>query len=84
MEKLSDTTARAVYRFPVLREYLNPAMNLHGGMSAGFFDTATTWTLTPIRKPGFWMQFGTTRSLNVTFLRPAAEGEMLRLECEVS
>ncbi len=84
VEKLSDTTARAAFRFPVQHEYLNPAQGLHGGLSAGMFDTMTTWTLDPIRKPGFWSLFGTTRSLNLTYLRPAAEGEMLRMECEVS
>ncbi|KAK3052077.1 hypothetical protein LTR09_006669 [Extremus antarcticus] len=83
VEKLSDTTARAAFRFPVQHEYLNPAQGLHGGLSAGMFDTMTTWTLDPIRKPGFWSLFGTTRSLNLTYLRPAAEGEMLRMECEV-
>lgn len=84
VERTSDTTCRVVYRFPVQREYLNPGMTLHGGMSAGIYDVGTTWTLNVIRKPGFWMTFGTSRSLNVTFIRPAVEGEMLRMECEVS
>ncbi|KAK3696036.1 hypothetical protein LTR37_018178 [Vermiconidia calcicola] len=83
VEKLSDTTGRSVCRFPVQHEYLNPAMGLHGGMSAAIFDTGTTWVLDVIRKPGFWEHFGTTRTLNLTFLRPAAEGEMLRLESEI-
>lgn len=83
VERTSDTTGRIVYRFPVQREYLNPTMTLHGGLSGGFFDTATTWVLDVIRKPGFWMNFGTSRSLNITFLRPAVEGEMLRMETEV-
>jgi len=84
VERTSETTGRIVYRFPVQREYLNPGMTLHGGMSAGMFDTATTWVLDVIRKPGFWMSFGTSRSLNVTFIRPAVEGEMLSMDCEVS
>ena len=83
-EKLSDTTARIVYRFPVQHEYLNPNGGLHGGMSAGLYDTATTWLLHAIRKPGFWMRYGTTRSLNMTYMRPAMEGEMLRMETEVN
>lgn len=83
VEKLSKTTARAVFRFPVQREYLNPMMGLHGGLSAGIYDTATTWTLDPIRRPGFWNFFGTTRSLNLTFMNPAAEGDWLRMESEV-
>ena len=84
VERTSETTGRAVYRFPVLREYLNPTMTLHGGLSGGIFDTGTTWVLDVIRKPGFWMSFGTSRSLNLTFLRPAVEGEMLLMDCEVS
>ena len=82
-ERLSETTGRMMFRFPVQREYLNPARTLHGGLSASFFDTATTWVLDIIRKPGFWMNFGTSRSLNLTFLRPAMEGEMLIMETEV-
>ena len=83
IEKMSETTGRMVYRFPVLREYLNPTMTLHGGLSAGFYDTATSWLLDVIRKPGFWFHFGVSRSMNITFLRPAAEGEMLKMEAEV-
>ena len=81
--KTSETTARMVARFPVLRQYLNPTRTLHGGLSAAFYDTLTTWALESIRKPGFWMNFGISRSLSVNFLRPAAEGEMVRMETEV-
>ncbi len=84
IERKSDTTGRAVYRFPVQREHLNPGMTLHGGLSAAMYDAGTSWLLDMIRKPGFWMSFGTSRSLNVTFIRPAVEGEMLLMESEVS
>lgn len=84
VERTSETTGRVVYRFPVLREYLNPAMTLHGGLSCGVLDTGTTWVLDLIRKPGFWMRFGTSRSLNITFIRPAMEGEVLLMDCEAS
>ena len=83
VEKLSATTARAVFRFPVQREYLNPTMGIHGGLAAALYDTATTWTLHPIRKPGYWSLFGTTRSLNLTYLNPAMEGDWLRMVSEV-
>ena len=83
-EKMSDTTARIVYRFPVLHTYLNPTMALHGGQQAAAFDIGTTWLLALIRKPpNFWMRFGTSRSLNVTYVRPAPEGEILLMETEV-
>lgn len=81
--KPSDTTARATFRWPVQAEYLNPARGLHGGLSAGMLDVVTGLTLWPIRKPGFWMTGGTSRTLNMTYLRPAAEGEMLVCESEV-
>ena len=58
-------------------------MTLHGGLSAGIYDVATSWLLDVIRKPGFWLNFGTSRSMSVTFVRPAMEGEMLRMETEV-
>lgn len=83
-QKTSETTSRIVFRFPVQREFLNPGMTLHGGLSAGIYDAATTALLELIRKPGFWMRFGMSRSLNVTFIRPAVEGEMLLMDCEVS
>ena len=83
VEKTSDTTARIVYRFPVGHSYLNPSMTLHGGQQAAIFDIMTSWLFVLVRKPDFWNRFGTSRTLNVTFIRPAVEGEMLRLETEV-
>ena len=60
-------------------------MNLHGGLSGGIFDTATTWLLALIRRPaeGFWGRFGVSRSLSINYIRPAPEGEMLLMEAEV-
>jgi acyl-coenzyme A thioesterase 13 len=52
-------------------------------MSAGMLDIVTGLALIPISKPGFWSTGGTSRTLNMTFLRAAAEGEMLVCECEV-
>ena len=83
-EKTSETTARVLYRFPVQRAYLNPAMTLHGGQMAAIYDIATSWLLALIRKPGFWQQFGISSSLSVKYMRPAMEGEVLLLETEVS
>ena len=79
----SDTTGHITYRFPAKHLYSNPSGNVHGGAQAAFFDVGTTWLLFLIQKPGFWERMGITRSLNCTYLRPAPEGEMLRLECEI-
>ena len=82
--RYSPTTARITYTFPVLREYLNPSMTLHGGQQAAFYDIGTSWLLYLVRRPGFWTNAGTSRSLTVTYLRPAVEGEVVVMECEVS
>lgn len=49
--RTSPTAARITYAFPVLREYLNPSMGLHGGQQAAFFDICTSWLLYLVRKP---------------------------------
>ena len=82
-KKLTENTARAVYRFPVRQEYLNPAGGLHGGAAATFHDIGTSVVLNLISRPGFWSTAGTTRTLNMTYLRPAMKGEILLLDCEV-
>lgn len=83
-EKTSPTNARIVYKVPVLREYLNPSMTLHGGQQAAFYDIGTSWLLYLVRRPGFWTNAGTSRSLTVTYLRPAVQGDDVMMECEVS
>lgn len=82
-EKLTETTARTVWRFKVQPEYFNPAGTLHGGAQAAFLDVCTSFTLLLVSKPGFWTTNGSTRTLNVTYLRPALDGDMVRLECEI-
>ncbi|KAM0719688.1 hypothetical protein Q7P37_003819 [Cladosporium fusiforme] len=81
--KYSPTQSRVTFRFVVQPEYLNPAGFLHGAAHTLFFDVCTTFCLGPLaRAPDFWVTFGVSRSLQVSFLRPAAEGEMLVMECE--
>ncbi|KAK5132064.1 hypothetical protein LTR08_000401 [Meristemomyces frigidus] len=82
-KKLTENTARAVYRFPVKQEFLNPAGGLHGGAAATFHDIGTSMLLSMVARPGFWATSGTTRTLNMTYLRPAMKGEMLLLECVI-
>lgn len=83
-EKLSDTMCRATFKFPVQPEFLNPMGTLHAGATSAFFECATTWTLFPIGKPGFWKSLGICRTIGFTYLRPAVAGEVLLMECEVS
>lgn len=47
------------------------------------FDMCTSTALLAIGTRNFWINGGVSRSLNVTFLRPAPEGEDCLMECEV-
>jgi len=82
-EKLSDTHVRVVYRFPVQADYVNPGGGFHGGMQAAFLDVGTSCLMLLIAKEGFWRTSGTTRTLNMTYLRPAFVGDVVRMECKV-
>lgn len=80
----SPIHTKATFKFAVLREYLNPGGVLQGASQSLFFDACTILLLVPIaRAPDFWTTFGTSRSLNVMYFRPAYEGDILTLECEV-
>ena len=83
-EKVSDARCNAIFRFPVQPEFLNPMGTLHAGATSAFFECATTWALYPIAKPGFWQSLGICRTIAFTYLRPAVQGEVLLMECEVS
>ncbi|KXT10823.1 hypothetical protein AC579_1940 [Pseudocercospora musae] len=82
-EKTSKTTSRIVYRFPVLKEYLNPTRTFHGGAIASIMDVCTTWCLFLICDYGFWSTMGTTRSLHCVYLKPAMEDDVLLCECRI-
>lgn len=80
----SPTHTQMTFQFRVSREYLNPSGTLHGASQSLFFDACTTMLLGPIARPSkFWTTYGTSRSLNVMYFRPAHEGDLLTLECEV-
>lgn len=61
-----------------------PMGTLHTGATSAFFECATTWALYPIAKPGFWKSLRICRTIASTYLRPAVQGEVLLMECEVS
>jgi acyl-coenzyme A thioesterase PaaI-like protein len=80
----SPTSTQMTFQFRVLPEYLNPGGTLHGAAQSLFFDACTVMLMGPIaRPPEFWTTYGTSRSLNVVYFRPAYEGDLLTLECEV-
>ena len=81
--KLSDSTCSAVFKFRVERFYCNISGNLHGGAQALFYDMLTSFAMQAIGVRGFWLNGGVSRTLEVTYLRPAPEGTELLCEVEV-
>ncbi len=57
--------------------------NLHGGCCATLFDWCTTTAIVPVSTPNFWIYKGVSRTLNVTYLKPVPEGEVVLIESEV-
>ncbi|KAF2238557.1 thioesterase family protein-like protein [Viridothelium virens] len=81
----ADPTGMAEFEFEVLEQYCNLADNLHGGAAALMFDVCTSLAISPLAKPGFW-EFGdhVSRTINVSYLRPAPSGTTVKLRCQVA
>lgn len=81
----TDTSrASATWMFVVPKDqYINnpTARTIHGGAIAMMFDNLTSLTMGLVRQP--WEHTGVTRNLNVTYHRPAVEGEAVVLWSEV-
>ncbi|KAL1897032.1 hypothetical protein Sste5346_004236 [Sporothrix stenoceras] len=71
------------FAFTVRPKHCNRMNSLHGGCIASIFDFTTTLSLARIGRPGFWDSLGVSRSLSVTYLRPAPAGTELLIDCEV-
>lgn len=79
-------TAVVTFSFPVKKFYTNIMGSLHGGAQATIFDALTTLALQAVAEPekGQWLEGGgVSRTLNVTYLRPAPIGEKILCECEI-
>ncbi|KAI1187760.1 Thioesterase/thiol ester dehydrase-isomerase [Nemania serpens] len=74
---------RVTFRFTVQPGHANLAGNLHGGCTSTLFDICTSLLLRFVSRPGFWQNTGVSRTLNVTYLRPAPVGAIVDVECEV-
>jgi uncharacterized protein (TIGR00369 family) len=79
----SPTTSAAIFTFKVDRFYCNFSGNLHGGAQATIYDVLTSIALQAIGTRDFWLNAGVSRSLNVTYLRPAPEGILVECDVEV-
>ncbi|CAK4027477.1 Hypothetical predicted protein [Lecanosticta acicola] len=82
-KQTSRDTALAVFKFRISRFYCNGAGNLHGGAQSFVYDMLTSIALSGIGKKDWWLNAGVSRSLNVTYLRPAPEGTDVLCEVEV-
>jgi hypothetical protein len=67
----------------VQKEYLSANQQYAGGAQATFHDVCTGWTLLTVARPGFWALSGSTRTLNMFFLKEPKSGDIMRLECKV-
>lgn len=79
----------ATFLFTPQPSHCNAFGNLHGGATATLFDFCTTLALLPLSRPAdgahpsFWLFLGVSRTLSVTYLRPAPEGEAVTIACTV-
>lgn len=71
------------FTFRIQPSHTNRLGNLHGGCAATVFDVCTSLPLALVARPGFWSYLGVSRTLSTTYLRPAAAGTEVRVECEV-
>ncbi|KAF8420700.1 HotDog domain-containing protein [Tirmania nivea] len=79
----SGPTSTCVFSLLVTPSLCNRIGTLHGGATALVIDIATTLALAPIARPGFWQYAGVSRTLSVTYLRPAPVGKRVRIVAEV-
>ena len=75
--------ARTLWEFDNHDYWGNGMSNLHGGAHATVFDFLTSFTIPILSQADFWLFPGVSRTLNVTYLRPAPSGEPVLIECEV-
>ncbi|KAF2850268.1 hypothetical protein T440DRAFT_468608 [Plenodomus tracheiphilus IPT5] len=75
--------ASAVFSFVVPKALCNSGGNLHGGAVALIFDITTSITIAAMSREGFWDGGNVSRTLNCTFLRPAAKGSKVFVETQV-
>lgn len=74
---------RASFTYTVQPDHCNRLLSLHGGAAATLFDFCTTLPLALVNRPGYWQYLGVSRSLNVTYMRPARVGEPVLIETEI-
>jgi len=75
--------ARTSFLLTIPATMCNMSGSLHGGAVALIFDICTSVTISICAREGFWDSGHVSRTLNCTYLRPAAEGMKVVVESEV-
>lgn len=81
--KVDLELSQTVYVFSVQDFMSNKDGNLHGGAVATLMDNLSSTALITIQKPGFWDNFGISRSLAVIYHRAMPESAELLIRCSV-
>lgn len=76
-------TPKTTIRLTVTQSLCNTLGNFHGGAIATVFDECSTTPIALVRKEGFWLMYGVSRTLNVAYLDAATEGDEVEVECEL-
>ncbi|EFR00018.1 thioesterase [Nannizzia gypsea CBS 118893] len=77
----SGPPARVTFIATVAPEMCNGLGNLHGGCATTLIDVTSSALLFALG--GHFSAGGVSRSLNITFLRPAPEGTEISINCEL-
>ncbi|KAJ6195928.1 HotDog domain-containing protein [Bipolaris maydis] len=73
--------AEATFELEVIPQLCNPMNNMHGGAMALLVDMTTTMAGAPISRQGWWEFGGVSRTLSVTYVRPALLGTTVAVTC---
>ncbi|KAL3459469.1 HotDog domain-containing protein [Aspergillus heterothallicus] len=83
IKKIRPETQEITYEFTVQPFMCNKDGNLHGGAASTLCDNLSSTALLTVSKPGFWSNFGVTRTLSTIFYRPLPLGMKATVVCTV-
>ncbi|PGH12883.1 hypothetical protein AJ79_03983 [Helicocarpus griseus UAMH5409] len=75
--------ARVSFLLTVTEPLCNKSNGLHGGCAATLIDVTTTGLLIATSRPGMFSTGGTSRTLNLKFVRPVPRGTEVRIVNEI-
>jgi acyl-coenzyme A thioesterase 13 len=80
---IDPATKQTLFRITVEDFMCNKDGNLHGGAATTILDNLSSTSLLTVGVPGFWDNFGVSRSLIVIFHKGIPRGMDLQVECTV-